>query len=162
MRRVFLCAALFACISGPQRSPEPEGPAPAGPIYNPPPPTPGGPVAGPPMESAGTQVGTAPNGAPALIVGPTEGSRAALWQAVTDLMDGRRPALMGDDALTRQSTLYLERTARRDAEGRRLEGRDRSLPESFHLVKSGPDCILVRDRTGRWALLVATRCTESR
>src|SRR5205814_6391888 len=64
---------------------------------------------------------------PAVIVEPGVRSRAALLQAVTDLLGGARP-LLADDALTRESTLIIERM--------RLEGRDRGVPEHFRLFLS--------------------------
>lgn len=103
-----------------------------------------------------------PQGVPALVVDPTLASRAALSQAVTDLQDGRRPAILADDALTKESLFYLERTPRYDPEGHRLDGRDRSVPESFRLLKSGDDCVLVREKTGRFTFLVATKCAPLR
>ena len=87
--------------------------------------------------------------APAVIVEPTDRSRAALLQAVTDLLGGARPLLAGD-ALTHESTLIIERT--------HLEGRDRGVPERFKLLISGDRCLLMREKTGQIATLVETRC----
>ena len=86
---------------------------------------------------------------PAVIVEPNVRSRAALLQAVTDLLGGARP-LLADDALTRESTLIIERT--------HLEGRDRGVPEHFRLFLSNGICVLVREKTGQSATLVETRC----
>jgi len=87
----------------------------------------------------------------AVIVEATPQSRAALLQAVTDAL-GQEP-LLADDALTRDSTLLIER--------RHLEGRERALPDRFLLFKAGARCVLVHQRTGQRSPLVATRCVEA-
>ncbi|HET7786803.1 MAG TPA: hypothetical protein VFL36_12595, partial [Myxococcales bacterium] len=94
------------------------------------------------------------------IVNPTPQSRAALAQAVRDALDGV-PVMLADDALTRESTLILERPAHRDPEGRRAQGRELGRPEKFTLFKSGGDCVLVHERTGRRLPLVATECATA-
>jgi hypothetical protein len=91
-------------------------------------------------------------GAPAVIVEPTPQSRAALLQAVTDLLNGAQPLLAGD-ALTRESTLIVER--------RHLEGRDRGTPERFVLRKVGTQCVLVHEKSGKRAVLVETKCAQA-
>ena len=90
---------------------------------------------------------------PAVIVEPGERSRAALLQAVTDLLGGARPRLAGD-ALTRESTLIIERT--------HLEGRELGRPERFNLFKSGELCVLVHEASGHRSILVETRCAPAR
>jgi hypothetical protein len=93
----------------------------------------------------------AEEGVPAVIVEPTPESRAALLQAVTDAL-GVEP-LLAEDALTRGSTLIIER--------RHLEGRERSLPEKFQLLKIGERCVIVHERTGQRSPLVQTKCAEA-
>src|SRR5258708_13046062 len=87
------------------------------------------------LASCATSGGKRPaeDGVPAVIVEPTPESRAALLQAVTDAL-GVEP-LLADDALTRGSTLIIER--------RHLEGRERALPEKFHLLKIGDPRVTV-------------------
>ena len=87
----------------------------------------------------------------AVIVEPTPQSRAALLQAVTDAL-GQEP-LLADDALTRESTLIVER--------RHLEGRERGRPDRFLLFKAGGRCVLMHESTGQRSPLVATRCAEA-
>jgi len=98
---------------------------------------------------------------PALIVNPTAETRAALLQAVRSAL-GDAKVTLSDDALTRESVLIIERTARRDTAGRRLQGRELGKPERFRLVKSGPSCVLIHERTGRRVPLEHTECVESR
>jgi hypothetical protein len=98
---------------------------------------------------------------PALIVNPTPESRAALSQAVSSALN-RRSVTLADDALTRESTLVIERAVRRDASGLRVQGREPGLPERFRLVKSGGSCVLVHERTGQRFPLGHTRCIEAR
>jgi hypothetical protein len=97
---------------------------------------------------------------PALRVNPTVESLTALVQAVRSALDGASVTL-ADDALTRESTLLIERVVRRDADGRRIQGRELGMPERFRLVKSGASCVLVHERTGRRFALEHTECIEA-
>jgi hypothetical protein len=96
---------------------------------------------------------------PALISNPTPESRASLLQAVRSALNGA-PVTLADDALTRESTLLIERAIRRDAARLRMQGREVSPPERFQLVKSGGACVLVHERTGRRFTLEHTSCVE--
>ena len=67
------------------------------------------------------------------------------------------PITIADDALTRDSTLIVERTRPRTPDGVPLNGRETGRPEHFRLVKNGTRCVLVHERTGkRWTLKAAT------
>ena len=93
---------------------------------------------------------------PALLTNPTAESRAELVRAVSGALHGA-PITLADDALTRDSTLIIERTAPRTADGVPLSGRETGRPEHFRLVKNGSRCMLVHERTGkRWTLTAAT------
>jgi len=96
---------------------------------------------------------------PALIVNPTPEGRTALLEAVRSALGGAQVAL-AEDALTHESVLVIERTARRDPAGRRLQGRELGTPERFRLVKSGSACVLIHERTGRRIPLDHTECVE--
>jgi hypothetical protein len=102
----------------------------------------------------------APAGRAAVIVNPTPQSRAALLQALTDAL-GVKVTVVADDALTRESTLLLERVAHRDAAGQRIQGRELTPPERFRLEIAGGECVLIHERTGRRLPLVATECAPS-
>ena len=99
----------------------------------------------------------APRDAPAVIVDPTAESRAALARAVGAALNGAQVSL-ADDALTGRSTLAIERVRRRDASGLPLNGRELGRPELFRLVKSGAECVLVHERSGRRFALADTAC----
>ena len=71
------------------------------------------------------------------------------------------PVTLADDALTRESTLTIERNRPRDAEGRPLDGRDPGRPEHFRLFKTGADCVLVQESTGRRWKLTASSCVAA-
>ena len=93
---------------------------------------------------------------PALLTNPTAESRAELVRAVSGALHGA-PITLADDALTRDSTLIVERTRPRTADGVPLSGRETGRPEHFRLVKNGSRCMLVHERTGkRWTLTAAT------
>ena len=79
---------------------------------------------------------------PAIIAGPTAESRAELRAAVASVLKVPDVTL-ADDALTRDSTLIIERTTIRDAHNRPLTGRDYGKPHVFDLVMSAGQCVLV-------------------
>lgn len=97
-----------------------------------------------------------PRDVPAVVTRPTAESRAELALVVARALN--RPSVtLAEDALTVDGTLILERTRRRDAQGRPLDGRESARPERFRLVQNGARCVLVHERTGRrWALASAT------
>jgi hypothetical protein len=101
-----------------------------------------------------------PAGVPAVIVDPSDASRAALAEAVGASLNGA-PVTLADDALTRSSTLVVERARLRDPAGLPAQGRDLGSPERFHLVKRGARCVLLHERTGRASSLEATTCAPS-
>lgn len=98
----------------------------------------------------------APPDVPAVLTHPTARSHAELVRVVSRAMNGASVTI-ADSALTSDDALIVERTPRRDARGVDLNGRETGRPEHFRLVKSGPRCVLVQDRTGRrWTLRSAT------
>jgi hypothetical protein len=99
----------------------------------------------------------AQEGVPAVITNPTTESRAELLRAVSDALGGAAVTL-ADDALTSASSLTIDRTAARDAAGRRLNGRELGRPEQFHLLKQGNQCVLVHENSGKRQVLVSARC----
>ena len=99
-----------------------------------------------------------PPDVPAVIVRPTAESRAALAEAVSIALNGAKVTL-ADFALTGSSELMIERMIRRDAEGRPVQGRVTENPERFRLVKSGADCVLIHEGSGRRYRLIDTECT---
>ncbi|MFL5272430.1 MAG: hypothetical protein ACJ79R_05315 [Anaeromyxobacteraceae bacterium] len=94
---------------------------------------------------------------PAVIVNPTAQSREALSRAVSATLGGA-PVTLAADALTARSELVVERSRARDPRGLPANGRELAAPERFRLVKSGGDCVLVRERDGERATLPATAC----
>ncbi|MCA1826687.1 MAG: hypothetical protein ABR567_11870 [Myxococcales bacterium] len=94
---------------------------------------------------------------PAVIVRPTAQSRAALEEAVSIALNGAKVTL-ADLALTGGSELMIERMIRRDPEGHPVQGRVTEKPERFRLVRSGGDCVLIHERTGKRYRLVDTEC----
>lgn len=94
---------------------------------------------------------------PAVIVSRTPESRAALRRAVSEALRGA-PVALADDALTRTSTLVVERAWPRGPTGQRLGGREYGRPERFRLVRSGARCVLVHEPDGQRLALEATSC----
>lgn len=95
--------------------------------------------------------------APAVITQPSAASRAELLTAVTSALNVANVTL-ADDALTKTSTLTIERTRLRDASGRQLSGRDLDKPEVFRLVKNGANCVLIHQGSGKRFELAKTVC----
>ena len=93
-----------------------------------------------------------------MITNPTAQSRAELVRVVSRALNGASVTI-ADDALTGDSTLIVERAARRDAQGLPLDGRETGRPEQFRLVKNGSRCVLVHERTGRRWTLASTSCS---
>jgi hypothetical protein len=93
---------------------------------------------------------------PAVLTTPTAAARAELARRLSEALHGA-PVTIAADALTGESTLIIERTQPRTAEGVPLSGRETGRPEHFRLVKQGSRCVLVHERTGeRWTLKAAT------
>jgi hypothetical protein len=103
---------------------------------------------------------TAPpaKGVPAVITSPTPESRAELVRVLGRALHGA-PLALADDALTRESTLIIERARARGPDGTPLQGRDPGRPERFRLVKDGPGCVLVHEGSGRRFPLPSATCT---
>lgn len=95
--------------------------------------------------------------APAVITQPSAESRAELLAAVTSAL-GIANVLLADDALTKTSTLTIERSRVRDANGRQLSGRDLDKPEQFQLVKHGARCVLIHRSSAKRFELPKTTC----
>lgn len=94
---------------------------------------------------------------PALIVNPDQASRNELKNAVSSALNGADITL-ADNALTRDSRLFIERKQRNTLETSPVLGRDLGKPEVFQLVLSGSKCVLVQQgNEKRWAL-PKTRC----
>ena len=92
----------------------------------------------------------------AVLMNPTAASRAELGRIVSGALHGA-PITLADDALTRDTTMIIERAEPRTPDGVPWSGRERGRPEHFRLVKNGSRCVLVHERTGeRWTLKAAT------
>ncbi len=92
-----------------------------------------------------------------MVAEPGAQSRAELAAAVSSALGGV-PVTLSDDALTRESTLILERARHRDASGVPVQGRETGMPERFRLVKIGAECVLVHERSGQRFILRETTC----
>lgn len=94
---------------------------------------------------------------PALITSPTPESRAELVRVVSEVLHAA-PVTLADDALTRESTLIVERSPARGPDGTPLQGRETGRPERFRLLKEGARCVLVHEGSGRRVTLSAATC----
>ncbi|HVO12343.1 MAG TPA: hypothetical protein VMX54_16490 [Vicinamibacteria bacterium] len=118
-------------------------------------------VVGALLAGAGCHTHSAPPDVPAVLTHPSEESRAELQRVVSRALN-RETVTLADDALTADGTLIVERTARRDAQGRPLQGLEtRDRPEHFRLVRSGWRCVLLHENSGqRYTLKSATCATR--
>jgi hypothetical protein len=94
---------------------------------------------------------------PAVITSPTPESRAELLRAVREALHGA-PVTLAPDALTRETTLVVERARARGPDGTPANGRERGRPEQFRLVQSGKRCVLVHEGSGKRIPLSPTTC----
>lgn len=95
---------------------------------------------------------------PAVITSPTAASRAELLRVVRKALR-EAPLTLADDALTRESTLIVERAPARGPDRVPLSGRDRGRPQRLHLVRNGARCLLVHEATGqRFTLSSSLTC----
>jgi hypothetical protein len=94
---------------------------------------------------------------PAIVVQPTDQSRAALQQAVSQALR-RESVLLSPDALTQDSALIIEPVRTRDPQGQMIYDRNARAIEHFHLVRSGWRCILIREATQARYQLAHTHC----
>jgi hypothetical protein len=79
---------------------------------------------------------------------------------VTEAANGASVTL-ADDALTRESTLIVERREARDAQGRPLSGRVLDMPQRFRLVLRDGECLLIRESDARSWPLRDTGCVAA-
>ena len=98
---------------------------------------------------------------PAIIVRPDAQSRADLQSVVSKALN-RTSVTLADDALTRDSSLSMERARLRDPQEGIAQGRETRMPEHFRLVESGHHCVLIHERTGQRMELANTRCAAKR
>lgn len=94
---------------------------------------------------------------PAVIVDPSDASRAALAEAVDTALG--KDVLLADDALTDTSILIIERRIPRSIEGSPARGQAMEIPVRFDLMTNGTDCVLVDGRDGDRYLLADTSCS---
>jgi hypothetical protein len=93
---------------------------------------------------------------PAVIVDPTDASRAALQTAVNTEVDS--VVMLADDALTETSVLTIERRIPKSVTGSPAQGRTTEPPVRFDLYTNGSDCVLVGSKTSSRYLLADTDC----
>lgn len=79
---------------------------------------------------------------PAVLKVSTAASRAELVNVISEALNGSE-VMLADDALMASSSLVIERTQRRDIQGRIDSGRSTELPDRFELVINGSTCVLI-------------------
>jgi hypothetical protein len=99
-------------------------------------------------------------GTPAVMIDPTAENRQELARVIHEAL-GEVPVTLADDALTASNMLSLEHARPRDPEGRLLNGRELTRPETFELFKRGSRCVLVQSKTGREWTLHHVRCVAA-
>jgi len=95
---------------------------------------------------------------PAVVAEQTPRTLAELAQSMSAALNGV-PVTLADDALTKESTVVIERAPGRDPSGLPAQGREMGAPERFRLVKSGDDCVLIHEGSGRRFTLRDTSCS---
>jgi hypothetical protein len=97
---------------------------------------------------------------PAVIAAHTAESRAELALVASAAFNGQ-PVTLADDALTRESTLTIERRTPPGPQGRAATGRTLDAPQRLNLVVRGSRCFLVREADGREWELKQARCVPA-
>lgn len=97
---------------------------------------------------------------PAVIVDADAASHADLVSVVSSALNVADLTL-ADDALTRESTLLIERKPAHDPTGRRLNGRELDRPEQFLLVRTTTGCVLIHQNTGLRHPLPKVKCKRA-
>ena len=97
---------------------------------------------------------------PALITNASIQTREEIRNVIGVALNGA-PVTIADDALTRESSISIERTPVRDERGLLVNGRDPGRPEIFELVRNGRECVLVRKKTGTRSVLKVVQCAHS-
>ena len=106
---------------------------------------------------AGCQTLTAESNVLAVITNPTDASRAALYDALSEAFNYTEVTL-ADNALIQTSLLTIEVGAHRTIENPPLTGRVLDKPLQFRLVKNGDDCVLIDLRDQSRYTLENTTC----
>jgi hypothetical protein len=96
---------------------------------------------------------------PAVLTHASAQSFAELNRVVSLALNGA-PVRLAGDALTHDSVLIVDRAQARDAAGLPLNGRELGRPERFRLVKRGPQCLLIHERTGKRWILSSVTCAR--
>ncbi|WP_116813227.1 hypothetical protein [Steroidobacter cummioxidans] len=94
---------------------------------------------------------------PAVLTEATAQTHDELVKAVSAALNVPTVTLAAD-ALTTDSELVIERAPARDAEGRRLQGRELTPPEHFQLIRAKNRCVLVHVRTNARYELPNAKC----
>jgi hypothetical protein len=94
---------------------------------------------------------------PALLTNPGPDTHREIEQSISAALDGVDIAI-AEDALTRNSTLTIERGMKRSIARSPEMGRDLGRPEHFQLVIDGPQCVLVHASTGLHWILKSSEC----
>ena len=117
---------------------------------------PGAVIAGVAITVVGCQTLASGEDMSAHITNPTDHSRAALQNAVNDVLN--TDVALADDALTNSSVLTIERHPPRNMQSPPAQGRDMDTPIQFRLVLNGSDCVLIDQRDNSRYLLEKTTC----
>lgn len=94
---------------------------------------------------------------PALLTNPGPDTREEIEQSISAALDGAEITI-AEDALTRSSTLIIERGMKRSIDRPPELGRDLGRPDHFQLVIDGPQCVLVHASTGLHWILKNSEC----
>jgi len=97
---------------------------------------------------------------PALIINASAQTHEELRRVIGVAFHGA-PITLAADALTKTSSISIERSPMRDDRGVLINSRDPGRPEIFELVRSHGQCVLLQKRTGTRTVLRATRCAQS-
>ena len=91
---------------------------------------------------------------------PSAETHAELIKAVSSALNVPSVTIAAD-ALINDSLLVIERSGVRDADGRRVQGRELGKPEQFQLLLAKKRCVLLHVRTGVRYELAGASCNKA-
>jgi hypothetical protein len=97
------------------------------------------------------------NSVPALLSDTDIESKTELRKAVSQLLN-QKEVFIAQDAFKKRSFISVERLAREDSHGNRIQGRELDMPEKIQLVLVNGECFLKRESNNSLVKLKNVKC----
>ena len=100
---------------------------------------------------------TIDNSVPALLSDTDIESKIEVRKAVSKLLN-QEEVFIAQDAFQNRSFISVERLARKDSRGNRIQGRELDMPEKIQLVLVNGECFLKRESYNSLVILENVKC----